>query len=55
MTRKTMFVGIIVAGVIAGGAAPALAQPDGHLCVAATHDREHPGPGVVCVWTPDSP
>ena len=51
MTRKTLFAGIVVAGVIAGSA-PALASPDSHLCLAATHDKNNPGPSVVCVWLP---
>lgn len=52
MTRKTLFAGLVVAGVLAGGA-PALAQqPDGHLCIAATHDKDHPGPSVACIWLP---
>jgi hypothetical protein len=50
MTRKILLAGIIVAGVLAG-ASPASAAP-GHLCVAATHDKNHPGPSVICVWIP---
>ena len=54
MTRKTLFAGIVVAGVLAGSA-PALAAPDSHLCLAATQDKNNPGPSVVCVWLPGAP
>ena len=52
MTRKILFAGLLVAGVLAG-ASPALANgQDGHLCVAATNDKNNPGNSVVCVWLP---
>ena len=52
MTRKFLFAGLVVAGMLAGSA-PALAtETQGHLCVAATDDREHPGESVICVWLP---
>jgi hypothetical protein len=52
MTRTTLLAGLIVAGVLATGA-PALASTgDSHLCVAATDDKNNPGPSVICVWLP---
>jgi hypothetical protein len=54
MSRRTIVAGILTAGVLAT-AAPALAGGnDGHLCVAATRDKNNPGPSVICVWTPES-
>ena len=51
MTRKILFAGLLVAGVL--GASPAMANDkDGHLCVAATHDKNNPGQSVICVWLP---
>lgn len=52
MTRTTLIAALIVAGSLAT-AVPALAEDDGsHVCVAATRDRNNPGPSVVCVWVP---
>jgi hypothetical protein len=52
MTRKILFAGLLVAGVLASGAPAMAGQDDGHLCVAATHDKNNPGPSVICVWLP---
>ncbi len=55
MTRTRLALGLIGAAIIAGaGASPALAEGDGHLCVSATHDKNYPGPSVICVWTPNT-
>ncbi|MDT7547362.1 MAG: hypothetical protein QOE99_3472 [Actinomycetota bacterium] len=52
MIRKTA-VAAIALGVLSGMAAPALANGDeSHVCIVATHDRNHPGPSVICVVVP---
>ena len=52
MTRKLILAGLLVAGALAG-ATPAMAQDtQGHLCVAATDDKNNPGDSVICVWLP---
>jgi hypothetical protein len=52
MTRKILIAGLLISGAVAG-ASPAMAQDhDGHLCVAATQDKNNPGDSVICVWLP---
>ena len=52
MTRKILIAALVVAGAVAT-AAPAMAEDDGsHVCVAATRDRNNPGPSVICAWVP---
>lgn len=54
MSRKRLAACLIVAGVIGGSAAPALATEDdnSYICLVATNDRNNPGPPAVCVWVP---
>jgi hypothetical protein len=52
MTRKILVVGILGAGLLAGAAPALAAEGDGHLCIAATRDKNNPGPSVICVWLP---
>ena len=53
MTRRRILLGVAMLGVVAGTAAPALAD-DGRttVCLVATHDRNNPGTEPVCVWIP---
>lgn len=50
MMRRVLLGTLLTVGLLAG-AAPALAG-DGHLCLAATGDKNNPGPSVLCIWTP---
>ena len=52
MTRKILFTGLLVAGVLAGGAPAMASDTQGHLCVAATNDKNNPGQSVICAWLP---
>ena len=53
MSRRRILLGLAFLGVMAGTAAPALAE-DGHsrVCIMATNDRNHPGQSPLCVWLP---
>jgi hypothetical protein len=53
MSRRRILLGLAVVGVLAGSAAPALAE-DGtsRVCVIATNDRNNPGQSPLCVWVP---
>jgi hypothetical protein len=54
MSRKRLAACLVVVGVIAGTAGPALAAPEpgSYVCLMATHDKNHPGPASLCVWAP---
>jgi hypothetical protein len=53
MTARRILLGVALLGVVAGTAAPALADDGGtKVCVVATHDRNNPGPAPLCVWIP---
>lgn len=56
MTRQRILIGLVVAGAVAGSAAPALASGTGSrgtsVCLVATHDRNNPGPAPLCVVVP---
>ncbi|MCA1711693.1 MAG: hypothetical protein LC789_08705 [Actinobacteria bacterium] len=53
MTRRRILLGAALLGVLAGTAAPALAE-DGRttVCLVTTNDRNNPGAEPVCVWVP---
>ena len=53
MSRRRILLGLAVLGVVAGTAAPALAE-DGtsRVCIMATNDRNNPGQSPLCVWVP---
>jgi hypothetical protein len=53
MSRRRILLGLAFLGVMAGTAAPALAE-DGtsRVCIMATNDRNHPGQSPLCVWLP---
>jgi hypothetical protein len=56
MSRRRILIGLALAGVVAGTAAPALAD-DGstRVCIIATHDHNNPAPSPLCVWVPIEP
>jgi hypothetical protein len=53
MSRRRILLGLTVLGVMAGTAAPALAE-DGttRVCIMLTNDRNNPGQSPLCVWVP---
>jgi hypothetical protein len=53
MSARRIVLALSLVGVVAGAAAPALAD-DGstRVCLNATHDKNNPGPAAVCVWVP---
>jgi hypothetical protein len=53
VTRARLAICLVALGVVAGTAAPALAD-DGstRVCLMLTHDRNNPGPPSLCVWVP---
>jgi hypothetical protein len=52
MSRSSLIALAIAGTVIGGAAAPALAAPDTHVCLIATHDKTNPGPSALCVVIP---
>jgi hypothetical protein len=52
MTRKILFAGLVVAGLFVGTVPAMATETQGHLCVAATDDKNNPGDSVICVWLP---
>ena len=53
MTRVRLAVCLAALGLVAGTAAPALAD-DGstRICINATNDKNNPGKAPLCVWIP---
>jgi hypothetical protein len=55
MSRPRLAACLVIVGVLAGTAAPALAGGDddnSYICVMATHDKNNPGKPTLCVWAP---
>jgi hypothetical protein len=54
MTRRRLLIAVALVGAIGGSAAPALANEgdNSRICINATHDKNNPGPAVICVWVP---
>lgn len=54
MTARRILLALTVVAVVGGAAAPALAteETNSRVCINATHDKNDPGPAILCVWLP---